>query len=86
MEQKDRQKRIAKLQSLIQELSPKEQSAVIWLIRHFHVATELVKAERMEPDEWEASLHRAIESDDALMKILLLYHKIYWEEQDKIKP
>ena len=86
MEQKDRQKRIAKLQSLIQELSPKEQSAVIWLIRHFRVATELVKAERMEPDEWEASLHRAIESDDALMKILLLYHKIYWEEQDEIKP
>ena len=67
-----RKNKITKLQSLIQELSPKEQSAVIWLIRHFHVATELVKAERMEPDEWEASLHRAIESDDALMKILLL--------------
>ena len=50
MEQKDRQKRIAKLQSLIQELSPKERDAVIWLIRHFRVATELVKAERMEPD------------------------------------
>ena len=86
MEQKDRQKRNAKLQSIIQELSPKERDAVIWLIRHFRVAMELVKSERMEPDEWEASLHRAIESDDALMKILLLYHKIYWEEQDEIKP
>ena len=60
----------------LSELPPKLQYAIIWLINNLEVAVKMCEASCLTGTERDKLMKRAIDSDDSVLKILLILDKV----------
>lgn len=64
------------IQEFIKEyegLTTEQKKAICWLIENNEIADELSKGEKIPKDEMESLINRAIQKDDYIMLVLLIY-------------
>ena len=67
----------------LSELPPKLQNAIIWLINNFEVAVKICEASCLTDTERDQLMKKAIESNDYILRILLILENILKQNSQK---
>lgn len=71
------EEKIKSLIGIFQELPQGMQSAVLWIIEHNEIVDYLVQGEKVPEKEIEDLIQKAIEKNDYLMVVMLVYKRVY---------
>lgn len=66
-----------KLVEIYKTLPLEIQSAILWLMDHMDIVDYLVQGEKAPVKEIEDLIHKAIDKDDYLMVVILVYKRMF---------
>lgn len=72
---------IAKMMDKIKELPEEMQRSFCWVIKHIEIVDELVQGEKLSQKEMKELIQNALEREDYIMILILLYKESYDKEQ-----